>query len=54
MGYEVAEELGTLFLVVADATVLQLRQDLDQYLQSEGITKVGLIEVARATDGGNF
>ena len=52
--YEVAEKLGTLFLVVADATVLQFRQDPDQYLQREGITKVGLIDVARATNGGNF
>ena len=49
-----AEELGTLFLVVADATVLQLHQDLDQYLQSEGIPKVGLIDVDKATNGGNF
>ena len=49
-----AEELGTLFLVVADATVLQLRQDLDQYLQCEGITKVGLIDVDKATNGANF
>ena len=43
-----AEELGTLFLVVGDATVLQLRQDLDQHF-SEQEHHNGEIEVAKAT-----
>ena len=49
--YEVAEELGALFLVAADATVLQLRQDLDQHLSERGHHEGG-VEVTKATNGG--
>ena len=46
-----AEALGTLFLVAANATVVQLRQDLDQHLLKGGYHQDG-IEVAKATNGG--
>ena len=46
-----AEELGTLFLVAANATVLQLCQDLDQHFSEWGHHEGG-IEVAKATNGG--
>ena len=46
MRYEVAEDLGTLFLAAADATVLQLRQDLDQHLMERGHHEGG-IEVTK-------
>ena len=48
---EVAEKLVTLLLVAADATELQLCQDLDQHISKGGHHK-DRIEVAKATNGG--
>ena len=46
-----AEELGALLLVSADATVFKLSQDLDQHFPERGHHEGG-VQVAQATNGG--